>query len=515
MTQHFPLNYGDVVHQGFFDPIQELLGASLPSLRIKVHDATTLRITAGSGNDQVAAAIMGKYRFITSTINASLGAISSGTASVYITASDNDFSGGATGPPDVATNYGFGMEIKSGTTTPTSDLYRKVGEVDVVAGAITAFRAMGGNRPSSEFTLVGTPDSVTQPGVLAKGLASQTGNLIEAQNSSGTVVYGVSNTGATSQSGGIATSSTDGITASGAGGKDTLNLSSTGSNTGITIGGDVEIYRSAADSIQTDDSVTIRRTTSAGTTLATRVTTDTSDRVSITAGGDIQFSSGSASPDVRVRRSGSNAVTIDTPSAGAASLSVAGGLTVGTTLTLTQATTAGHIPISNGSGTMALGTADTQSIANDAITADKLRDDASTDSNRAVTTNHIRNSAVNTDKIANGAVTYAKLDVASGSVTPAGNWQTGPTCYKYFGNLVVIDGYAYGSSISSGWQTVGTVPVGFWPTRTVYFLLYYDAGLGSVITSITITIATNGLISGDFSASPNTNLDFSGVSYRI
>lgn len=39
-------------------------------------------------------------------------------------------------------------------------------------------------------------------------------------------------------------------------------------------------------------------------------------------------------------------------------------------------------------------------IANDAVTADKLRDDASTDANRAVTTNHIRD----------GAVTAAKLD---------------------------------------------------------------------------------------------------------
>jgi molybdopterin-binding protein len=39
-------------------------------------------------------------------------------------------------------------------------------------------------------------------------------------------------------------------------------------------------------------------------------------------------------------------------------------------------------------------------ITNDAVTADKLRDDASTDANRAVTTNHIRN----------GAVTAAKLD---------------------------------------------------------------------------------------------------------
>lgn len=57
-----------------------------------------------------------------------------------------------------------------------------------------------------------------------------------------------------------------------------------------------------------------------------------------------------------------------------------------------------------------LGQAVTADIADDAITAAKLRDDASTDENRAVTTNHIRN----------GAVTSAKLDTnitVSGTMT--------------------------------------------------------------------------------------------------
>lgn len=387
MTQHFPLNYGDVVHQGFFDPIQELLGASLPSLRIKVHDSTTLRITAGSGNDQVAAAIMGKYRFITSTINASLpGGLTNGTGDVFITASDNDFNGGPTGPPDVNTVYSFGMEIRA-TGTPSSALYRKVGEVDVAGGAITAFRAAGGPRPSSEFGIVGTPDEASQVGVLAKGLSGQTGNLIEARNSTGTVVYGVSNSGATTQSGGITTTSTSGITASGNGGKDTLNLSSTAGDTGITIGGDVEIYRSAADSIQTDDSVTIRRTTSAATTLATRVTSDTQDRVLITAGGELRLGSGGAAQDVRFRRTGANAVTIDDGSGGAAALSISGALTIGTTLTMTAATTAGHILISNGSGGMGLGTAGTASLADGAVTSAKASTAAPSSNLTAATTN--------------------------------------------------------------------------------------------------------------------------------
>jgi len=51
----------------------------------------------------------------------------------------------------------------------------------------------------------------------------------------------------------------------------------------------------------------------------------------------------------------------------------------------------------------------TVSIQDDAITADKLRDSTVTDSDRAVTTNHIRNDAVTTAKIVDNAVTTAKI----------------------------------------------------------------------------------------------------------
>ena len=49
-------------------------------------------------------------------------------------------------------------------------------------------------------------------------------------------------------------------------------------------------------------------------------------------------------------------------------------------------------------------TVNTVEVLNDAITADKLKDHASTDSERAVTTNHIRNDAVNGTKIADDSI---------------------------------------------------------------------------------------------------------------
>ena len=56
-------------------------------------------------------------------------------------------------------------------------------------------------------------------------------------------------------------------------------------------------------------------------------------------------------------------------------------------------------------------------IAANGVTATELRSDATTDANRAVTTNHIRDNAITSAKIANATITTA--DLATGSVTYA------------------------------------------------------------------------------------------------
>jgi hypothetical protein len=57
-------------------------------------------------------------------------------------------------------------------------------------------------------------------------------------------------------------------------------------------------------------------------------------------------------------------------------------------------------------------------IADDAVTADKLRDDATVDGQRAVTTNHIRDQAVTKGKVSTAGgsrLTVAQLELATGS----------------------------------------------------------------------------------------------------
>ena len=125
MTQHMPLDYTDVVHEGFFDAIQELLGASIPNLRVKVSNSTTLTISAASGNGQNSVAVDGLYRWVTGTVNASLpGGLTNGTGLVFVTAADNDFTG-APANPDVATDYSFALEIRA-SGVPTTDVYRSL-----------------------------------------------------------------------------------------------------------------------------------------------------------------------------------------------------------------------------------------------------------------------------------------------------------------------------------------------------------------------------------------------------
>lgn len=140
MTQHIELDHEDIVHQGFFDPIQELLGASAPNFRIVIKNSTTIEIDAGTGNAQISIAIQGRYRWRTTDITAALpGGLADGTHPIFVTASDNDFSG-PVNDPDKDTVYTFGLAIHKNGDTPSSALYRQVGWVEVKAGAIAGLR---------------------------------------------------------------------------------------------------------------------------------------------------------------------------------------------------------------------------------------------------------------------------------------------------------------------------------------------------------------------------------------
>lgn len=185
MTQHFPLDHLDIVHQGFFDPIQEMLSGAAPRLPISVQNTTTLLLTASTGHGQASLSIEGRYRFRTTNQSAALpGSLPDGWHPVYATAEDNDFTG-STATPDSPTNYSFSIEVKQSGSFPSTEIYRQVGEVLVTSSAIEAYRQLAGNRPepSPAFHVA---DHSSQSALRLQGAASQSAPILLAENSAGT-----------------------------------------------------------------------------------------------------------------------------------------------------------------------------------------------------------------------------------------------------------------------------------------------------------------------------------------
>jgi len=162
VTANRDLNYGDALPEMFVDQIQELIGTYLsPNFRVDITNATTLSITAGTGNAQVCAAIAGKWRYIRSTITAADPGGAAGTHTLWITASANSF---AAGPPEVDnTVYAFAMEIRA-SGTPSAAHSRQIGTVEWNGTAIT--RVVLDVNPYVDQTLGTTAANVRQTRVV-------------------------------------------------------------------------------------------------------------------------------------------------------------------------------------------------------------------------------------------------------------------------------------------------------------------------------------------------------------
>lgn len=163
MTQNIQLDHEDILHQGFTDPIQEMLSGATINLRLEKKSTTSVKIVAGTGSDQAAISVSGRYRFRTTEASASLpGGLPDGIHPVFVTASDNDY----TGPPsniDEKTVYTFGLEIKEIGKTPATALYRQIGAVAVVGGVIAALEQLAGriNGPMLESGALSNNGDIT------------------------------------------------------------------------------------------------------------------------------------------------------------------------------------------------------------------------------------------------------------------------------------------------------------------------------------------------------------------
>jgi Concanavalin A-like lectin/glucanases superfamily/Carbohydrate binding domain len=90
-------------------------------------------------------------------------------------------------------------------------------------------------------------------------------------------------------------------------GKTALALTSTSTDTGLTIGGDVTLYRSAADTLKTDDVFVVSRA-AANTALAAQLDGDAVARWGVAAGGIMSWGDGLVARDTTLYRSVNRAV---------------------------------------------------------------------------------------------------------------------------------------------------------------------------------------------------------------
>lgn len=130
------LTKGSVLPSTWVNALMEFISTGSSNVLLEKATNTSVRIVAGTVDDQVGIGIDGAWRYISSTVTATHPGGAAGTHPVWVTASANDFS--AADPAD-NTNYSFALQITTGAA-PATALYRQIGTVVWDGAAITEVR---------------------------------------------------------------------------------------------------------------------------------------------------------------------------------------------------------------------------------------------------------------------------------------------------------------------------------------------------------------------------------------
>ena len=134
-----------IAANSFLDAMQEWFSTFASFFRIELATATSIRIPAGTGNDQVGIGIakdatLGLWRYRSTTITAAHPGGAAGPYDVYVTASGPNVT-----PPDTDnTDYNFGLEIRAVGSPPSTFAYRKVGSVSWDGTKVTGIEQIVG-----------------------------------------------------------------------------------------------------------------------------------------------------------------------------------------------------------------------------------------------------------------------------------------------------------------------------------------------------------------------------------
>lgn len=371
-TQQFiELAYGDPAPEAFFDLTQEVLG-TLGRLDLTVVNATTIRARAGAGADEAGMGIGGALRFIDANVDRAMpGGAAAGRFDVYVTSGPTTIEPGS--PPVDTTDYSWDLAIvASGAAAPATAYSKLAGYLDWNGAAITRLVQTFGRRDDAPVAAVS--GAVTVPAIEAIMPAAATAPAIRAQVGL-TEVFRVGADGSVVATGGVSSASMT-VSAAGSGA-----VTITAADGGLTLGGDVNLYRRQANVLGTDDNVWATLNVAAGVGSASQTTTGSVGpgatagvlmndvvvyrRAAALVGIDAGLSLGAnlalrtdtgalvlgAAADTNLYRGGANQLRSD------GSLALVGGLTVGGTLGVTGASTLASLAVTGNAtvgGTLAV-----------------------------------------------------------------------------------------------------------------------------------------------------------------
>ena len=225
------VNNTSTIVEDWLDDLQELLSRHIDGIRLERVSATQIRTALDEQGSLVTDEVSGenKWRYVTTPPAVTV----SGTAgNRYIFA----VGGADSDPLNPATNTNKTFTLEAATTsTPSGTNTRYLGSCYWNGSAVSNIRYLAGNQPPADLhnAFVITPNDAGGVPLGVRGFASQTANLVQVGSSS---------------------SATDRLTLDAAG---QLALPVTGSSGGIRIGGDTDLYRSAADTLRTPDSLVV------------------------------------------------------------------------------------------------------------------------------------------------------------------------------------------------------------------------------------------------------------------
>lgn len=334
MTQNVALSYGDAAPEPFFDATQEMLsGAATLRLVKSAGNDTGLEVPAGTGHDQAAVSIQGRYRYNVATVTAAHPGGAAGTYDVYVTGTDTNF----TPPSTDSTIYTFSLAIRATGSPPVTAISRKIGECGWDGTKLTWVRQLAGGRDDAAPVRPTAPrdNAVALRARRFSAAASAPIQQWEAQD--GTVLASVGASGAFSVPGLFSSGQ---VTLTGTG-KTALSFSDAGA-TGLTIGGDTNLYRVAPDTLASDDQVQSRRSVVTATAFSAFYTggSDTTPRWSTTASGFMAWGPGTAA-DVALKREAAGLLAVRNAADTAYADLKADGLTADAVAAATVAATSG------------------------------------------------------------------------------------------------------------------------------------------------------------------------------